>query len=882
MATAEPTLDELAGPDGGAKGQKQAKHWLDQIEAIDDHAMYKNWYQRGQKISERYRDDRSAASKGRRYNALWSNIEILQPALYGRCPLPVAERKFRDRDPVGRAASQILERGLRTGVEISGLDNAIKRAVRDYLLPGRGTLWVRYEPEFEDGASLAPDTHSALPDEKADAAVEVEDNTTVTFTATGKPRPHLDPLASSLPAQEIGSGEEATSDVEAEDTELEETEKLNSTNSRVIRESTPVDYIHWRDFYAIPANARTWAEVAAVAKRVYMSREQLIARFGTKIGKAVPLDKDDRQKAQANSIADSALDKAQVYEIWCKDDRCVYWVAKGYDHLLDRRDDPLEIDGFFPCPEPLFANATNDTLVPVPDYIQYQDQAAQIDELTQRIAMLTKACKMAGVYNAAAKDVQRLFQEGVENQLIPVDDWAAFAGDKGGVAGNISLLPVKDVIGILNELMIVKAKQIEEMDRLTGITDIMRGVTDARETLGGQRLKSNSSGTRLTSRQNDIARFARDTVRIIADIMCKHFSPQSLIEISGALYEEGLGPDELPGLAAFSQDMASAAQPAPPMGGALPGPMGAGQLPGRPVGLPGAAPGMPQPGSNVVPFARPGLPGAPQPPMQPMEQPENPIMKALERIIGAIKLLRNERLRGFRVDIEVDSTIYPDQAQDRDDRNQFIASVTGFIEKSMVLGMQMPESIPLLGKLLQFGVRGYRIGRDLEVAIEDFIEDAAKAAKKRMAEAKNQQNPEQMKAHADLIAAQAKAEAAKASTQGAMIKVAADKQLADTHARTEQMKAEGEIERQRLENEGERSNAQIEQQTSAIDLQIRLEELQVERARLAHEREQMIHERAKWEREARVGQAKASQQIAQAAGGEDDSDGGFAATGTGE
>ena len=78
-----------------------------------------------------------------------------------------------------------------------------------------------------------------------------------------------------------------------------------------------------------------------------------------------------------------------VYEIWNKDDGKVYWVADGYPHLCDVQEDPLKLENFFPTPRPLYANATNDTLIPVPDYYQYQDQAAQIDELTQRIALLT-------------------------------------------------------------------------------------------------------------------------------------------------------------------------------------------------------------------------------------------------------------------------------------------------------------------------------------------------------------------------------------------------------------------------------------------------------------------------------------------------------------
>jgi hypothetical protein len=114
--------------------------------------------------------------------------------------------------------------------------------------------------------------------------------------------------------------------------------------------------------------------------------------------------------------------------------------------------------------------------LPVADYIEYQDQATQIDELSQRIAMLTRACKVAGVYSSSAKGVQRLLNESVENELIPVDDWAAFA-EKGGIAGQISFLPLKEIIGVLNELMMLKGKQIEEMDRLTGINDLMRGTT---------------------------------------------------------------------------------------------------------------------------------------------------------------------------------------------------------------------------------------------------------------------------------------------------------------------------------------------------------------------------------------------------------------------
>jgi len=290
-----------------------------------------------------------------------------------------------------------------------------------------------------------------------------------------------------------------------------------------------------------------------------MTSEQMKRRFGNEIGRAIPFQKDDRKtRRQEDTRQGHQIDeKAQVYEIWDKTQQEVIWVAEGYQYLCDRKDDPLQLEHFFPCPRPLYANTTNNTLTPVPDFIQYQDQALQIDELTQRINQLAKACKVAGVYNAAAKGIQRLFNESVENEMIPVDDWAAFS-EKGGVAGNLSFIPLKEIMGVIEELTKVKERATAEMDRLTGINDIMRGVSeDAREALGSKRLKANASGTRLQSRQDEIARFATDILRIMADIMCRHFSVQSLIEVSGALYEEGLGTENFPIEDALSSDMNS-------------------------------------------------------------------------------------------------------------------------------------------------------------------------------------------------------------------------------------------------------------------------------------------------------------------------------------
>lgn len=853
-------LDELAGPDGGDESRSLAKHWLDQLDGIKDNSAQKSWLKRGEAIEQRYRDERtrSGSEGARRYSSLWSNVQVLKPALYAQTPLPIAERRFKDKDPVGRAAAEILERALRNHIEINGYHEALAQAVSDYLLPGRGTVWVRYEPEIEQSASLPPDQQVDMRNDQdqtfGEEAAELEpdeaDEAEFETTPGGRQR-------RMLPPEPEMQGEGEFEDALPADTAVE---KLQDTGDRVIRESVPVDYVSWKDFFTIPIRARTWTEVTAVAKRVYMSRDQMIKRFGKKIGKAIPLRKDDRgDKTQNTTLQGGDEEKGIILEIWNRDDATVYWIAQGYDYLCDRRDDPLQLENFWPCPRPLYANGTNNTLIPVPDYIQYQDQAIQIDELTQRLAMLTKALKVAGVYNAQAKDIQRLLSESVENELIPVDDWAAFA-EKGGVEGNISLLPVQQIIGVINELTGVKQQQIEEMDRLTGINDIMRGTSDARETLGGVRLKSNNTGTRLQQRQDEVARFARDVVKIMADIMSQHFSPQSLIESSGAMYAEGLAADEMPSLTQFqsggtpSPPTPQAPAMPPPVPPALPGPPiptpGAPPPMGMPPGAPPAPPmGAPPMGGNVVPFRPLGAPPAPAGPMAghppmggpPMGLPGMPPppdpeaakrARAIQRIIQAIQLLRDERLRGFRVDIEVDSTIYGDVAAQAEQRTQFVATVTGYIEKAAMLGGQFPEAIPLLCKLLQFGIRGQGVGRDMEIAIEDFCDEAVIKAKKMEQDRASQPNPEQLKMQTEMMKAKSTMEAEQLRSKTDMTRAQFDMQQAQLEAQSEQQSTQADIQRQHVENVGEQANVQGELEMKRMEMDMRREEMVIEKLRL--------------------------------------------------
>ena len=131
---------------GAYEGEDPGPYWHDQIETAIK--IFDKWEKRGLKVVKRYRDERDAIEMPRmKFNILWSNIQVLFPALYGRQAKPEVSRRYMDQDPVGRLASTMLERVIEyETTQFNDFDSAMVNAVQDRLLPGRGTVWIRYEP----------------------------------------------------------------------------------------------------------------------------------------------------------------------------------------------------------------------------------------------------------------------------------------------------------------------------------------------------------------------------------------------------------------------------------------------------------------------------------------------------------------------------------------------------------------------------------------------------------------------------------------------------------------------------------------------------------------------------------------------------------------
>jgi hypothetical protein len=446
-----------------------AQRWSTEIEASRQELT--KFHEDAERINKRYLDKRDDWGKDEsRVNLFWSTMKVLLSLLYARPPKADVSRAFQDfDDDQARVAGVMLQRILNRGFDdnVSQWDAAVRQGIEDWLVVGMGQIWLRYEVETAEEIMPA----------------------------------QYDPL----------TGQEITPETVYE---------------RIVREDAPVDYVHWKDFFWSPA--RTWPEVRWVARRVYMTKDQLKERFGEEIARVIPLKTPARDKGADSQPQYDPWNKAEVFEVWCKENGKVYWYAKGADVILDVKDDPLQLDGFYPCPKPLMANLTSSNLMPRADYIFAQDQFNELDEINTRITWLTRAAKVVGVYDKAADGIQRMFQQASENQLIPVDNWAMFA-ESGGIKGKVDWVPIEAVVNAIDRLRQYRSDKTMQIYEVLGISDVMRGTSKASETATAQQIKAQFGSTRVQLLQFYIADWISHALRIKAEIICKHWQPETIV-----------------------------------------------------------------------------------------------------------------------------------------------------------------------------------------------------------------------------------------------------------------------------------------------------------------------------------------------------------------
>ena len=311
--------------------------------------------------------------------------------------------------------------------------------------------------------------------------------------------------------------------------ETEQVETPFGMEERMVREDAPVEYYFWGD--VLWSWARNFSEVRWIAYRNYLTKDEVRARFGDHAADNISLKKQIKSstdESERDSDTDGPWMKAEIWEIWDKQKKNVVWFAFGYPEVLETKKDPLELAGFFPSPPFFLANPTTSLYIPTPDFTLAQDLYNEIDVLQTRISILTEAVKVVGVYDASADGVQQMFKEGMDNDLIPIDNWALFS-EKGGLQGQIDWVPILDIVNALDKLRELRSEQIGLLQQVTGMSDVMRGeLGNSYEGVGQSQMKAKFGSIRVQALQDQFAVFASDLMQLKADVISKHFAPETI------------------------------------------------------------------------------------------------------------------------------------------------------------------------------------------------------------------------------------------------------------------------------------------------------------------------------------------------------------------
>lgn len=455
---------------------KTYKYWKTQI---DDAEKYREKFvTKGDNIIKRYRDEDRVYDGERRYNILYSNTETLQPVVYSSKPSPdVSARDLKNVS--ARKGGEMIEKGISYYLGYCDFDDKARLAVTDFLLAGQGVMRPKYKPLYETIEQI------------------------------------VQPL-------DVKEGDDVT---EKDGVFIRKVEQ-------VVFEEIDFEYVHWKDFLYPDCNC--WDELPWVAFRTYMTMEEAVEAFGEK--KAGLLTYEVYKTEQNRDLDDmkaasGGQKKAKVYEIWDKGYRQQLFFSESINNtLLEINDDPLELESFFPVPKPMFSITTSGTLLPVPFYLMYQDQAMELDDINSRICAMVDNMKRRGFYNANIGELANLSSMG-DNEFWPVKDWNEFA-NKGGLNGALQVEDVSTYANVLVILVQQRQQLLEDIYQIIGISDIRRAQTDPRETLGAQQMKSRYGTIRISTYQRKVAEFMRDLLKICGEIIINQFEPETVAMIT--------------------------------------------------------------------------------------------------------------------------------------------------------------------------------------------------------------------------------------------------------------------------------------------------------------------------------------------------------------
>lgn len=496
-----------------ANGLPNIAYWVSQLEAAQNAA--KQHWQASKEAWTEYLGYFSTQPtlKGairqpeNRYPLYWSSVKTVQPALYSRTPVCVAEKMLDNLDDnIARICALALERLAKYLMHSISFDR-VQYSTRDtYIHTGKTTNRVCFDSEVSETPKKVYYTETQGADDQ------------------GNPMPQWVNAEGEI----LADGIKLTQDDEGNFYVEEAEEALES----VCVDLVPLSY---DDIIHTP-NARHWSEIDWIGYRSFLTREDAAERFGDEIAAAIPYTSHLKDSGDDKS-KELPVQYAEIWEIWDKRRKQVYWHAKNYNQeFLDIQDDPYGLDGFFPSPPFMLGTVGPDNLYPVPDYIQLRPLILQMHAMAKRLQNLIRSARRRFVYDQSIKELKSLASDTAEGEGVGVPAFQQQIVGKGGIEQVMQWLPLQPIVDAITQMSQVMDMYEAKFNDLYGIPDIMRGASDPNETAAAQQLKGKYNSLRFSTVQREFQRLVRDDIELMTDLAIDKFPQEKIEEIVGVRF----------------------------------------------------------------------------------------------------------------------------------------------------------------------------------------------------------------------------------------------------------------------------------------------------------------------------------------------------------
>lgn len=563
------------------------------------------------------------------YNILWQMVRIARPHLFARAP----KIKTRRRLPNPSQAQLLTAEHIKNCVEYNNdcipFFQTIRDIITDLLVTGRGVPWVSYD--YEEG------------------------------------------------------------DVQVGDTFVK----------GIVSEKALVKRVKFDDF--IHGNASTWIDMPWVGQAITKTKKELKDELNAS-------DKDldklnfyyDSHNRKGNTRSTSSIlnesghpDYAttRIWEIWNKiTGKIMYYAADttaGDELNFGNTEPPVNFRNFFPCPQPLAATCESDSLIPTADYAYIKKDQVRLDIVCRNISAIEDLIRPTSLHDKQYhREIKSLFKSANASQSLPVDNLGT-QWDK--VENILYFLPLDIFNAALQEQRANRDDILKNAFEKSGISDILRGISDPRDAQGTISLKQKNSTSRVGELRTDIEIMLRDVIEMQAEIICENFQERTIQSICGF-------------------------PPIPP------------EMPLYSVETIQANPQIQQQLQQI----------------QQLQQEYAPYAESLQ-------IMRDEKMRNYAIDIETDSTLQVDEEEEKRLATEFSAVVQPMIASMLDLKERGPEVLPLMAELVRFTIRRFTQGREIETEIEKMLSSVIQAAQQ-AAEARQQQEQQMMQQQQQLAA----------------------------------------------------------------------------------------------------------------------------------